>query len=94
MDTFVSSNSPYRLCVKNVGRIDDSVLLEQVLSHLRSSERICLDKKKIGPSEDYWDGRIDNHKFTLYFDIDYLDIDFVADSISTINLLSKFLKAK
>ena len=55
----------------NYERVDELSLFNEVFSRLNRMTNVIVGRKRIGPSEDYYDCKIDGKDFTLFYDIDY-----------------------
>ncbi|MDE7436676.1 MAG: hypothetical protein K2N01_12775 [Lachnospiraceae bacterium] len=71
MKTFQLDGKPKILEFTNYERKEETVLFREIFSVLENEKNIEIGKKQIGPCEDFYQCKIDNAPFTLFFDVDY-----------------------
>lgn len=90
MKTFQMDNNPNILEFTNYERIDEEEFFNSVLYRLKKNPNVEIGEKQVGPSEDYYNCKLQNLPFVLFFDIDY-GTSIKSDSLEVIkNLIEYF----
>lgn len=71
MKTFQMDGKSEILEFTNYDREDESVLFDRIMKRLKDNPGIVIGKKRMGPSEDFYNCTMDDLSFTLCFDLDY-----------------------
>lgn len=91
MKTYQVNNNPKELFFTNFDRVDEFILFQQVLEKLENNQNVQIGAKKVLPSENLYECKIDDSAFWLLYDIDY-GTSIQVEDIETISKLKNILE--
>lgn len=89
-----SNNRKEDICFTNFDRIDESKVFKYIYENLKANPNVVVGKKRIGPSEDFYECTICGENFTLFYDIDGLEgTTIYSESVYARNVLRAYFSA-
>jgi hypothetical protein len=89
--TFTLPSRPNNLAIVNHERIDDRIILKQVLTRLNENKDIHVGKKVLCPSEDIYECKFKDKDFTLIFSLDD-GVEIYCEDIDILEKIKKYIE--